>query len=305
MGKILCNDCSYASNGKKLLFRHWHSQHCPLDRRRIAAAHCDECSHFTISKFELAGHLNSVHQYAKPQFHCDDCSQKARSRQSYFSHWKSAHCRKDLRNMASHHCDDCDHFTSNKSRITNHWTARHSPKPAFLVCDNCAYEARQRGSMTDHLKRVHKFATPLRISPSSMTCDLCNKVMIGSSPTQIVFLHLIHTHRFWPFEITCDVCLHGFASKSELTTHVRLHSKALKKLHKVSYDECLKEFATKGGFVFHWLHTHSGNRDEVKKLRRETRKARAKANPPPSIICDNCGSTYRTRPALLFHLRRC
>jgi hypothetical protein len=170
---------------------------------------CDICD-FSSAKTDLAlqKHINTVHLQRR-DFKCDHCDKAYGTKTKLTQHVNAVH-----KKITRFGCELCDYTSYTRHQLVLHLSVHEKTKE--FKCDHCDKEFSQKGSLMEHIKRLHKKMALQKMTQYS--CDLC---VFTSCSKQVMSKHSDDFH-FW----NCHLCDEAFSVKSSLVCHINtVHSK--------------------------------------------------------------------------------
>ena len=203
--KLACEDCSYYSSRKRLVFAHWSQHHQSEGQKRRWLFRCDEC----------------FLEVGKPW------TKVSNSRGSLSVHWRLLHggdselrrlnAAKSRKYALRYICDYCDLAFMMPDGMSSHLNQKHQAcVAAYFICSECPDPDRRFGTMKyfrTHQLRTHR--------PLDFACDGCGYL------ARTHFNIKRHWHqRHWKLKRfyirgSCDECSRSF-QKAGLAKHFRV-----------------------------------------------------------------------------------
>ncbi|XP_038220512.1 zinc finger protein 28-like [Zerene cesonia] len=203
---------------------------------------------------------------SKHTISCQECGRYFKGK-----HTLRMHIRRIHNAHRQYICDSCQRTFNTKSRLESHM-ATHSVALAekLSYCGICKVQYKNIYVYRNHLKNS------VNHSERAYKCSHCNKIFASKLYLQkhIDFYHLLKS----PYK--CIICKKLFISEWRLVNHRQKHH-GLARTRDHICNICGKRFYTSSTLRSHQL-THS----EVR-----------------SFMCEDCGHTFKQRPALYTHYR--
>ncbi|XP_013138097.1 PREDICTED: zinc finger protein 585A-like [Papilio polytes] len=284
IGINICNICESRFTNIKALDKH--------RKKHYVVYKCKLCDYETLELWSMVNHSRLKHNNdAEGQIHCKKCSFIARNPEEMSKHVQSQHflqCKecgdkfKGKNTLRTHQirihavkreykCDICEKSFKTKSRLESHIVTHNSTLARKLsFCTTCNVQYKNIYVFRNHLKNSANH------SERTYECKECKKK----------FASKVYWRKHWEFyhlqksQFKCEICNKLFISDWRLKNHRQTqHGVTRNRNH--TCNICGKKFYTQSTLRGHQL-THSEER---------------------SYMCEDCGDTFKQRPALYTHSR--
>ncbi|CAH2064538.1 unnamed protein product, partial [Iphiclides podalirius] len=255
--------------------------------------HCPQCTAvFRLELWSAVGHCRAKHSGdSSGSIHCPQCTAVFRTPQALSDHIKSQHtlrCNvcgdefKGKHTLRTHKmrihgarrdfaCDACGKTFKTKSRLESHVAGHNAALAKKLAfCAVCNVQYKNIYVYRNHLKNSANH------SERSYECKECGK-KFASKVYWRKHCEFYHQHKS---QYKCEICNKLFISDWRLKNHGQTHHGLGRSRNHVC-NVCGKKFFTLSTLRGHQL-THSEQR---------------------SYMCEDCGDTFKQRPALYTHAR--
>ena len=194
-----------------------------------------------------------------------------------------------------HKCETCSYKTHSIYRLRRHVKSVHE-KIRPLKCEECSYSACENSDMKRHVRSVHEKIRPYK----------CTECPYKASTNHDVRAHVNAVHKYKRFE--CDKCTYSASFKSNLKAHQRtVHDKIRDK----KCDLCDFAFPNHGKLKTHIMGAHLGKTHSCPQCAfvtgfKTTLEMHMKVvhSDLKEILCVECNKMFKTRTALVNHVRR-
>lgn len=184
----------------------------PKIKQRARKFKCPEeyCGQDFFTKKNLVIHLKASHDKSNP-YPCpeEDCFSRFKKPALLAQHRK--------RHQVQYTCTVCPYKTHLAALMARH-NRQHAGQPLHHQCEYCGDAFEFLGSLSNHLRKVHKEVEPLKCTWDG--CDKRFKSMIGLNK------HRREFHMKMRAEMPCEwpECLASFSNRSSLNNHMRIHT---------------------------------------------------------------------------------
>ena len=205
-GRFMCDICGSAKKDATTLKVHMltHSEEKPFK--------CKLCDYAGKQKRFLDIHYVRVHENKK-HFVCDQCGKGYNDKLGLTRHLRSKHLKSaKARNIQATKCEVCNKILVSKDSYKRHMLLQHTNMPK-LKCNVCKYEAKELGTLKDHVIGSHgkrlqclfcSFSAPRHSRIISHTkskhpdmyafkCEVCD---LTSDDVHMLNEHMINIHSF-------------------------------------------------------------------------------------------------------------
>ncbi|XP_045456197.1 zinc finger protein 665-like [Melitaea cinxia] len=284
IGRIKCDICSVRFTKQSLLSshreRHYTIYKCVLCKYestfyKAAVNHCQlkhdkdrqgliHCGQCSVTVGTGDELTRHIDEYH--MLDCNLCGQKFKKKNILRSHIIRIHS-----SNRAYICDVCSKTFKTKSRLETHITSHNKAiAKKMAYCSKCKVQYKNIHVYRNHLKNSTNH------SERQYHCKECNKKFASKAyyHKHYDFFHLRKSAS------KCDVCDKIFISDWRLRNHKQKHH-GLDRTRDHSCNVCDKTFYTLATLKNHKL-THSEER---------------------SYMCEDCGDTFKQRPALYTHIR--
>lgn len=221
---------------------------------------CDDCNSKYITKSHLQRHVRSSHQIrTEEKIKCqhESCGMEFTSSSNMKRHYRLRHMKEKM-----YGCKDCDERFYRKNQLKVHSTKHSGVFP--YNCPKCG-----KGSINLKQHEHHM------VGHKSYECTVCGEIL--SKWSQL----LVHRRDMHSKKYQCDVCHQCFSHKSNMDSHMKIHSEN-KDVFLCTVSGCEK-------FYFH-----------SKNLRAHVR---AKHDPDRTWECHICHRNLSTKQKLNLHFK--
>ncbi|RVE49479.1 hypothetical protein evm_005820 [Chilo suppressalis] len=284
IGSLICDVC-------KVRFPHKNSleRHC---QKHFTFYRCKFCKFKSVELWQAYSHCKSRHSADDlNKIHCQQCTAVVRTPEELDEHTRTQHVL---------YCNECGEKFKKKSTLRTHKIRIHGVKREF-VCDICnksfmtasrleTHAANHNDTLAQQLsycsickiqyKSVHVYRSHMRQSAAHASdqhsCPDCNKKFSSK-------VYLKKHYNFYHLkksQFKCELCNKLFISDWRLKNHQQKHH-GLSRPRNHACNICGKKFFTLSTLRGHQL-THSEQR---------------------SFMCEDCGYTFKQRPALYTHIK--
>ncbi|XP_054152575.1 zinc finger protein 761-like [Oppia nitens] len=223
-----CTKCLKYFHGRYQLFRHRILNHGTdineltarevKKRKTLEKNKCQYCNRLLHDRQTLENHVRCVHNDIDTRVTCDTCGKQFLHRLSLATHKAIYHSNRD--HLNNYVCDwpDCDYEALSKYSLEIHKKRHMNVKPFACEWPGCEYRTAAKGDLDRH-RCTHD-------SIGKYRCEWpgCDKVC--TRPI-LLRLHLKRIHQDLPAKYKCQwpACGKSFKMKSNLTFHMKVHSK--------------------------------------------------------------------------------
>ncbi|KAG6459890.1 hypothetical protein O3G_MSEX011655 [Manduca sexta] len=284
IGIDLCSVCGTRFPTLRAMERH--------KRKHYSCYRCRLCKYVTLELWSAVNHCRVKHcNDTANSIHCAQCRHVCRTPEDLAEHVRSEH---------SVHCSDCGEKFKGPHSLRTHQRRIHTVKREF-TCDLC-----KKTFMKKSRLETHMVSHNTSIAKKLAYCSICN---VQYKNIYVYRNHLKnstnHSERAYP----CPECNKKFASKVYRTQHYNFYH-----LQKSSYkcDICNKLFISDWRLKNHKQTKHGMNRPRdhscnvcgKKFFTRSTLRGHQLTHSEQrTYMCEDCGDTFRQRPALYTHAR--
>ncbi|XP_068627221.1 zinc finger protein 221-like [Battus philenor] len=284
IGTSTCDVCQSRFNSIKSLERH--------RRKHYVVYHCQLCEYETLELWSVVSHCRVKHSGdSNGRIHCPQCSAVLRSAIALSEHVSTQH---------SLRCNECGDKFKGKHTLRAHKIRIHGVKRDF-GCDVCGKSFKTKSRLESHIvghnaslakklafcaicnvqyKNIYVYRNHLKNSANHSErmyeCKECKK-KFASKVYWRKHCDFYHLHKS---QYKCEICNKLFISDWRLKNHRQTHH-GLTRSRNHTCNVCGKKFFTLSTLRGHQL-THSEQR---------------------SYMCEDCGDTFKQRPALYTHSR--
>ena len=245
--RFVCNLCGFETNTKRGLRTHSERNH--VDGKDVACTICEK----KVLKASLKGHMRKVHGYL--DLKCPHCGVTKGDRRSLQVHVQHEHRRYagggQSREKAA--CGECDFVAKGKGSLNQHVERVHQ---ASTPCELCKKQV-SPGYLRQHLKYTHGQVLPSkrRICPH---CSISVSVAGWSGLQE----HIKAAHptpeapparKGWSGRVECSECNYVANNNTRLEDHVKaVHLN----IREYACEQCDKTFKAKQHLRFHVMGIH-------------------------------------------------
>ncbi|KPJ10206.1 GDNF-inducible zinc finger protein 1 [Papilio machaon] len=284
IGKYVCNICQSCYISMKSLKKHI--------KKHYVVYKCTLCDYETLELWSVVSHCRLKHSKdVHGRIHCQQCSVIVGTPNELSEHMQSNHLLK---------CNQCNEKFKGKHTLRTHKIRIHGVKRDY-ICDICKKTFKTKSRLESHIvshntilankmafcmecnvqyKNIYVYRNHLKNSANHSErvyeCEDCKKK----------FASKVYWRKHWEFyhlhksSFKCEICNKIFISDWRLKNH-RQTQHGLTRSRNHCCNVCGKKFFTQSTLRGHQL-THSEER---------------------SYMCEDCGDTFKQRPALYTHSR--
>ncbi|XP_060808409.1 zinc finger protein OZF isoform X1 [Amyelois transitella] len=284
IGPYECDVCHIRSPTESSMTRH--------RRRHYISYSCKFCRYVTSQMWCMLNHCRVKHGAdTSGRLHCTQCGAVRGSSEELDKHIRAEHTLK---------CDECGEKFKGKNTLRTHKIRVHNVQREF-TCDHCSKTFNSRSRLECHVarhsaalasrlsycvtcrvqyKNIYVYRNHLRNSANHgdelYPCTDCNKKFVSKTywRKHYNFYHLKKS------KFVCEICNKLFISDWRLKNHKQKHH-GMSRSRDHDCHVCEKKFYTLSTLRAHEL-THSEHR---------------------AYMCEDCGDTFKQRPALYTHAR--
>lgn len=269
---------------------------------------CRTCNTYNLMFDEFSSHLSSLHSsengdYAGAYesqatlhaavakslesldiFTCESCDIACDSQETLLKHLDTHHTGDE-----NHACDFCDDIFTSEIDLQAHVSLHHA-----ISCRDCDTEFDTELLLDDHIKETHT-------NKKLITCEKCGKMFRNKSSLRH---HMVRHTDVQPY--VCKRCDRAFKHRSSLYMHERAVHQKIKAF---PCDTCNKKFALKTQLQTH-MRVHTGERPYGCDICSRTFKTPSQLQMHKDVHfdhrpfpCEYCDKKFRRRPNLILHLR--
>jgi len=291
---------------KEYLQNHLRAQHGHVKLK------CTECHQEFTQPDSLAVHIRTAHMGMKLVCPIENCDRKFTRKGHLSAHIKVVH-----KGLMSHKCrkDKCGGEFATKRLLKAHLISQHGHSKFRCPEENCVKEFKFKGSITNHIKVVHRGEN---IRDSRREVFQCEQEGCGAefATKNQLQRHLRSVHGHAKVRCPVESCLKEFTHPSTIPGHVRTVHLGIKE-HKCDEVGCGARFSRK-----RCLHAHNLSKHGKANLRSTTLKCPEpscnsmqfterrqledhgrKDHNHPKLACpeEGCGKKFFTYGALMQH----
>lgn len=283
-GLFECDVCKVRFNSKSAVNSH--------RMKHYICYRCRLCKYVTTELWSALNHCKLKHERDEPNnIHCRQCETVVKSPRELEDHVQTSHIL---------YCNECGIKFKGKDTLRRHKARIHAVKREF-ICDVCTKSFMSRSRLESHLvshsgnmarklaychqcgiqyKNIYVYRNHLKNSANhsekTYSCPACNK-KFASKVYWTKHYNFYHLNKS---QYKCENCNKLFISDWRLKNHKQKHH-GLSRPRDHPCNICGKKFFTISILRNHQL-THSEERN---------------------YMCEDCGDTFKQRPALYTHAR--
>ena len=297
--------CSYC---KKMVYRHFFTDHLTLKHREIVLLHhpeivlskrCQKCDMMFLSVKDLGKHSWKIHGHSVTEPTCKTCKVSFESRKLYKTHHRKVH-----KQSQKIFCPYCKYTSETNDQLNNHLYNIHSDKrylhpeiKAMHICEHCNKEFYWKRTKITHTKLAHT---------ANSVCPKCSKVCVNIVSLELHMLDHV-TNQF-----VCELCSKGFKIERYLKRHVDSFHNGTKFSPNCIYrcKLCSKgNYASEEVLQKHILDNHSGVEYQCPECQKvftnndARRRHEQTMHGEKTKKCDECEGMFRPGVLLKRHVR--
>ncbi|CAB3258314.1 unnamed protein product [Arctia plantaginis] len=258
-----CRLCKYDTTELWSALNHCKMKH---KRDRLDSIHCTQCDTVVKTAEELEEHIQLEHS-----LHCNECGVRFKGKNTLRNHMKRGLHSSVVTDKRNYICDVCTRTFVTKSRLESHMAGHNTSLAKKLsYCHACKVQYKNIYVYRNHLKNSTNH------SERAFSCPECNK-KFASKVYWTRHYNFYHLHKS---QYNCEICNKLFISDWRLKNHRQKHH-GLSRPRNHPCTTCGKKF-----FSITTLRNH-------KLIHSEQR----------SYMCEDCGDTFKQRPALYTHAK--
>ena len=212
--------------------------HEMLTELKDRKSNCNICGK-VVKPNNLNRHL-LTHSSDTP-YACTVCQKKFKTKEHLTQHRVS-------HGERTHPCPVCQKLFLRKNEVIVHMRTHTGEKRYFCHVSSCGKGFCQKSQLTRHIQRH----SGVKITPPSVPCPVCKKLIIKSSLRSHMPSHSDEK------AFICETCGKQYKSRNALVGHMNLHTANASR--PISCKLCIKTFRWDSGLYKHMITTHSGRK---------------------------------------------
>ena len=258
---------------------------------------CTSCGKIFIRSNNLKLHILYVHEGHR-DYKCESCGK---------SFARAEHLKKHIHTVHEGHkdykCESCGKSFSDKSNLKKHIHTVHEGHKDYK-CESCGKSFTKAVSLKKHIESCLRKKKEQTEEEINLFCDICN-LKFANKPSYAGHIRRKHSKR--PKHFICDIC--GWKQETgDITTfkrHVANHNKDQ------TCDLCDFKYATKSDLTHHMRNKHPSDPESLKcnqcqsvftavnSLKSHVKRVHIDKT---ATQCHHCGKQYDSSSGLKYHI---
>jgi len=231
-GDITCPDCGYKAKERGTLNRHIKAVHGNMFYS------CEQCDYKATQKSSLKRHIDTMHENIITYF-CVQCEYKTIQKQDLEKHMASIHSNESTNEDLTYPMG-CEYTTEYTTEHIGHFKTHI--KTGDTTCPHCGYEAKDKGTLNQHIKGIHGNVT--------YSCGQCDHKTKWKGELKR-HIESIHGNVTYP----CDQCEYKSTRRDDLQRHIQsFHEKVT---YSCEHEQCNYKATLKGNLKRHYNTVHT------------------------------------------------